>query len=104
MNGRSKRYPHAIRKRRPKTQASMYNAVKRSPRRHEQKRGFSHIYLRMIKIKFNIKSIYFVARNNNNNNIQHVYMKVPILKGYIKFHSELDQGVMTAKKKFRNVG
>ena len=31
-------------------------------------------------------------------------MKVPILKGYIKFHSELDQGVMTAKKKFRNVG
>lgn len=26
-------------------------------------------------------------------------MKVPILKGYTKFHSEWDQGVMTPKNK-----
>ena len=50
----------------------------------------------MTKIKFNIKSIYFVVCNTTR---QHVYMKVPILKGHIKFHSEWDQEVMTAKKK-----
>jgi hypothetical protein len=82
----------------------MANAVKCSPRKQGGKKVFFlHIYLCMIKMKFNIESIYFVACNN----IRHVYRAFhSVLRDYKHLWQENQRtylnGIVHSHKKSEN--